>query len=415
MRIARVQTGEEIGTAVVSPDGQTARLLAPRPQSWTRWPARTSSSSPPTQPSIRSRTSAAGADRAARNPRLLGLRAAHRGRSCRASTLTRRCPRSGTSRRSVTSRTRRGDRPRRRDRRSARLQRPRPRTRGRGDHRPRGTQPDARMRRARTSPATRSSTTGRRGICRSPRCGSGSGSARARTSPTRSVRGSSPPTSSSRIATATASTSTLRAGSTVASSATTRWPTWPGASRSWSSYASRGAGCGPGDVLGSGTCGSGCLLELRGRHGRDAHPAARGRRHRDAVSAGDRRAHQHDRHRGRAGPAACGPPRSSTGPRLGMRIDCHAHVHPPAYRKALGPLPLPPTDLGGLEASMERYEIDAAVISVGPPGAFIGDAIDPAELRSAGQRRHRRGRPRPAAPVRGACHPAAAQPRGVAR
>ena len=29
MRIARVQTGEEIGTAVVSPDGQTARLLAP--------------------------------------------------------------------------------------------------------------------------------------------------------------------------------------------------------------------------------------------------------------------------------------------------------------------------------------------------------------------------------------------------
>ena len=63
-----------------------------------------------------------------------------------------------------------------------------------------------------------------------------------------------------------------------------------------------------------------------------------------------------------------------------MRIDCHAHVHPPAYRKALGPLPLPPTDLGGLEASMERYEIDAAVISVGPPGAFIGDAIDPAEL-----------------------------------
>ena len=63
-----------------------------------------------------------------------------------------------------------------------------------------------------------------------------------------------------------------------------------------------------------------------------------------------------------------------------MRIDCHAHVHPPAYRAALGTVPLPPTDLAGLHASMERYEIDAAVISVGPPGAFIGDAADPATL-----------------------------------
>lgn len=39
------------------------------------------------------------------------------------------------------------------------------------------------------------------------------------------------------------------------------------------SYASRGTSIRPGDVLGSGTCGSGCLLELRGRHGRDAYPA----------------------------------------------------------------------------------------------------------------------------------------------
>ncbi|MFZ0380291.1 MAG: fumarylacetoacetate hydrolase family protein [Solirubrobacteraceae bacterium] len=37
-------------------------------------------------------------------------------------------------------------------------------------------------------------------------------------------------------------------------------------------YASRGTWIRPGDVLGSGTCGSGCLLELRGRHGRDAYP-----------------------------------------------------------------------------------------------------------------------------------------------
>jgi 2-keto-4-pentenoate hydratase/2-oxohepta-3-ene-1,7-dioic acid hydratase in catechol pathway len=38
------------------------------------------------------------------------------------------------------------------------------------------------------------------------------------------------------------------------------------------SYASRGTWIRPGDVLGSGTCGSGCLFELRGRHGRDAYP-----------------------------------------------------------------------------------------------------------------------------------------------
>ena len=38
------------------------------------------------------------------------------------------------------------------------------------------------------------------------------------------------------------------------------------------SYASRGTWIRPGDVLGSGTCGSGCLLELRGRHGADDHP-----------------------------------------------------------------------------------------------------------------------------------------------
>lgn len=63
-----------------------------------------------------------------------------------------------------------------------------------------------------------------------------------------------------------------------------------------------------------------------------------------------------------------------------MRIDCHAHVHPPAYHAALGSLPLPPTTLEGLEADMERYEVDAAVVSVGPPGAFLGDAVDPSEL-----------------------------------
>jgi 2-keto-4-pentenoate hydratase/2-oxohepta-3-ene-1,7-dioic acid hydratase in catechol pathway len=38
------------------------------------------------------------------------------------------------------------------------------------------------------------------------------------------------------------------------------------------SYASRGTSVKPGDVLGSGTCGNGCLLELWGRRGRDMHP-----------------------------------------------------------------------------------------------------------------------------------------------
>ncbi len=38
------------------------------------------------------------------------------------------------------------------------------------------------------------------------------------------------------------------------------------------SYASRGTWIRPGDVLGSGTSGSGCLLELRGRHGADRYP-----------------------------------------------------------------------------------------------------------------------------------------------
>ncbi len=37
-------------------------------------------------------------------------------------------------------------------------------------------------------------------------------------------------------------------------------------------YASRGTWIRPGDVLGSGTVGSGCLIELRGRRGEDAYP-----------------------------------------------------------------------------------------------------------------------------------------------
>jgi 2-keto-4-pentenoate hydratase/2-oxohepta-3-ene-1,7-dioic acid hydratase in catechol pathway len=36
-------------------------------------------------------------------------------------------------------------------------------------------------------------------------------------------------------------------------------------------HASRGTQVRPGDVLGSGTCGGGCLAELWGRRGSDAH------------------------------------------------------------------------------------------------------------------------------------------------
>ena len=63
-----------------------------------------------------------------------------------------------------------------------------------------------------------------------------------------------------------------------------------------------------------------------------------------------------------------------------MRIDCHAHVHPPRYRAALRDAPLPPMALADLEAAMERYAIDAAVISTGPPGAFAGRDGDGVEL-----------------------------------
>ncbi len=60
------------------------------------------------------------------------------------------------------------------------------------------------------------------------------------------------------------------------------------------------------------------------------------------------------------------------------RIDTHAHVLPPAYLDGLrlpdgSRFPLPPAPLEQLEATMERYGIDAAVVSTGPPGAFLGD------------------------------------------
>lgn len=65
------------------------------------------------------------------------------------------------------------------------------------------------------------------------------------------------------------------------------------------------------------------------------------------------------------------------------RIDCHAHVLPPEYRALLGDLPIPPGRLADYEDVMARYGIDAAVISTGPPGAFLGDVGRSRELARA--------------------------------
>jgi 6-methylsalicylate decarboxylase len=61
-----------------------------------------------------------------------------------------------------------------------------------------------------------------------------------------------------------------------------------------------------------------------------------------------------------------------------MTIDAHAHVTPRSYIDAVpapgGNLPKPPVvSAEALLQMMDRYAIDAAVISTGPPGAFFGD------------------------------------------
>ena len=68
-----------------------------------------------------------------------------------------------------------------------------------------------------------------------------------------------------------------------------------------------------------------------------------------------------------------------------MRIDTHVHLVPDDYRAVLdergvSPLPLPPWSRDMTEQFMDRYEIDAAVISLGPPGVWFGDAGMAAEL-----------------------------------
>jgi predicted TIM-barrel fold metal-dependent hydrolase len=60
------------------------------------------------------------------------------------------------------------------------------------------------------------------------------------------------------------------------------------------------------------------------------------------------------------------------------RIDAHAHILPAAYRaelerRSLIASPLPPWSAELLDGLMERHAIDAAVISLSPPGVFFGD------------------------------------------
>jgi 6-methylsalicylate decarboxylase len=63
-----------------------------------------------------------------------------------------------------------------------------------------------------------------------------------------------------------------------------------------------------------------------------------------------------------------------------MRVDAHCHVIPDAYVAAV-PIPLPQAaPLDDLEAMMERYAIDRAIVSTGPPGVFFGDQGQANEL-----------------------------------
>ena len=66
-----------------------------------------------------------------------------------------------------------------------------------------------------------------------------------------------------------------------------------------------------------------------------------------------------------------------------MRIDCHVHVLPTAYRERLGDMPIPAGRREDYERVMVRYGIDRAVISTGPPGALDGD-LELARLANVG-------------------------------
>jgi 6-methylsalicylate decarboxylase len=67
------------------------------------------------------------------------------------------------------------------------------------------------------------------------------------------------------------------------------------------------------------------------------------------------------------------------------RIDAHAHFAPPEYlervqRRAGGKLPIPPWQLEHSFEMMAQYQIDASIISISPPGVFMGDQAEANEL-----------------------------------
>jgi 6-methylsalicylate decarboxylase len=62
-----------------------------------------------------------------------------------------------------------------------------------------------------------------------------------------------------------------------------------------------------------------------------------------------------------------------------MRIDTHVHLVPDDYRsvieqRSLWPLPLPPWSPEITDEFIDRHQIDAAVMSVAPPGVWFGDS-----------------------------------------
>jgi predicted TIM-barrel fold metal-dependent hydrolase len=68
-----------------------------------------------------------------------------------------------------------------------------------------------------------------------------------------------------------------------------------------------------------------------------------------------------------------------------VRVDTHVHLVPDGYRaiveqRGLSPMPLPPWSREMTEEFMARHQIDAAVMSLAPPGVWFGDAGLAAEL-----------------------------------
>ena len=418
MRIARVKTGEEIRTAVVSPDGQTVRVLGPETSVLDALASHDTEQLTAGSAEHPHRGGAAtGADRPTRDPRLLGVRAAHRG------DRQRHRPRRAGARKLVRVavllllKPRRGDRTRRRDRDAARI------------------------------------------------CTISTSSSRWPSSSARPGRNLTPKEAGAYIAGYTIFNDwsardlqfeEMKLGLGICkgkdfANTLGPWIVTPDelepfragdrldldlratvndrelgddtlANMAWSfeelvSYASRGTWIRPGDVLGSGTCGAGCLLELRGRHGRDAYPAlAPG----DTVTlsvqgigtltntvvAGPRS--------GRAarglGPAGCALgrvddenrlPRPRAPARLPGRAGTRTAAARPIWR-----------GLHGVDGALrDRRRGDLGRTARRVPRR----RRRPTDTRAAGQRRHRRRSSTPSPALRRPGDAAAPGPRGIAR